>query len=132
MPPLPAAANGRYRAKEFIMLLNEHMSKPLFQQSDIPVPPGILIHGGEQANARPSFPLPWYLKAQVPAGGRGKAGGIFRVRPCGRVHSRRRHHIGAHLSRGIRFPCFGLNPPATLNENFTFLYPSPAPVVACC
>ncbi|MDD3313480.1 succinate--CoA ligase subunit alpha [Pseudodesulfovibrio sp.] len=61
------------------MLLNEHQSKTLFEQSGIPVPQGVAVFPGEEAEIRPPFPLPWFLKAQALTGGRGKAGGILRV-----------------------------------------------------
>ncbi len=56
------------------MRLDEHTSKTLLTQRGIPVPPGVLM----EATARPEapFPLPWVLKAQLPLGGRGKAGGV--------------------------------------------------------
>ncbi|MEF3696358.1 ATP-grasp domain-containing protein [Desulfolutivibrio sp.] len=59
------------------MRLCEHASKLIFATAGIPVPPGILIHPGQAAT--PPFPPPWYLKSQVAAGGRGKAGGIVRI-----------------------------------------------------
>ncbi|WP_018125263.1 succinate--CoA ligase subunit alpha [Desulfovibrio oxyclinae] len=61
------------------MLLNEHQSKLLFEEAGIPVPQGIAITPAEVEQKRPRFPTPWFLKAQVLAGGRGKAGGILRV-----------------------------------------------------
>lgn len=56
------------------MRFDEHASKVLLEQAGIPVPQGVLApeHGPLSA----PFPLPWILKAQVLAGGRGKAGGI--------------------------------------------------------
>ncbi|GAB7022805.1 succinate--CoA ligase subunit alpha [Salidesulfovibrio brasiliensis] len=61
------------------MLLNEHKSKLLFEEAGIPVPEGIAVTPEESDTKRPQFSLPWFLKAQVLAGGRGKAGGILRV-----------------------------------------------------
>ena len=61
------------------MLLNEHLSKMLFQEAGIAVPQGIAFTPDTVRGSRPGFPLPWYLKAQVLTGGRGKAGGILRV-----------------------------------------------------
>ena len=56
------------------MLLIECDGKALFEASGIPVPEGVVVTGGE----RPPLPGegPWLVKAQVPAGGRGKAGGV--------------------------------------------------------
>lgn len=61
------------------MLLNEHKSKLLLAEAGIAVPEGILLAPQALEQIRPSFGPPWYLKAQVLAGGRGKAGGIVRV-----------------------------------------------------
>lgn len=56
------------------MKLNEHNSKQLFSEVGLPVPSGILLGPHEKQSV--PFDLPWVLKSQVLAGGRGKAGGI--------------------------------------------------------
>ena len=61
------------------MLLNEHTSKLLFAEAGLAVPDGILLSPQTLGHAEPPFALPWFLKAQVLAGGRGKAGGILRI-----------------------------------------------------
>ncbi|MGL1862441.1 MAG: succinate--CoA ligase subunit alpha [Pseudodesulfovibrio sp.] len=61
------------------MLLNEHKSKILFQNGNVPTPQGEAVYPGQEDNFAPNFPLPWFLKSQVLTGGRGKAGGILRV-----------------------------------------------------
>ncbi len=61
------------------MLLDEHQSKQLFAEVGINIPEGILLTPQSLHQVEPAFPLPWYLKAQVLAGGRGKAGGILKV-----------------------------------------------------
>lgn len=58
------------------MNLNEHQSKRLFAELGIAVPDGLLLRPNDVADCVPPFPFPWMLKAQVLAGGRGKAGGI--------------------------------------------------------
>lgn len=57
------------------MLLIEADGKALFAAHGIPVPAGVLVTG-----AMPDLPGdgPWMVKAQVPVGGRGKAGGVVR------------------------------------------------------
>ncbi|WP_207263607.1 succinate--CoA ligase subunit alpha [Desulfovibrio sp. Huiquan2017] len=61
------------------MLLDEHNSKLLFDKAHLPVPRGSAVFPGEEDDFAPDFPLPWFLKAQVLSGGRGKAGGILRL-----------------------------------------------------
>jgi len=60
------------------MNLHEYQAKQLFRQYNIPVPNGIVIHDkSEAANAvRELAGKKWVVKAQVHAGGRGKAGGV--------------------------------------------------------
>ena len=57
------------------MLLIEADGKTLFAEQSIPVPAAVLA-----TDVVPPLPGegPWIVKAQVPAGGRGKAGGIIR------------------------------------------------------
>ncbi len=67
------------------MLLNEHQSKLLFAEAGLHTPNGILLRPSDLA--RDLAPLlaslgergPWFCKAQVQTGGRGKAGGILRA-----------------------------------------------------
>jgi succinyl-CoA synthetase beta subunit len=58
------------------VLLIEADGKALFAEHGIPVPEGIVVTGGV-----PPLPGegPWMVKAQVPVGGRGQAGGIVRA-----------------------------------------------------
>jgi succinyl-CoA synthetase beta subunit len=57
------------------MLLIEADGKSLFRQVGIPVPDGVVV---ETETPLPALPGdgPWVVKAQVPVGGRGKAGGV--------------------------------------------------------
>jgi succinyl-CoA synthetase alpha subunit len=63
------------------MQLDEHRSKLLFETSGLPVPPGIKVVCPPESGAHPAppFPGPWYVKALVAGGGRGKAGGVLRA-----------------------------------------------------
>lgn len=61
------------------MLLDEHQSKRLFSEAGIMVPKGVLCAPGNYQQATPELSFPWFLKAQVLSGGRGKAGGVLRV-----------------------------------------------------
>jgi succinyl-CoA synthetase beta subunit len=56
------------------ILLLEHDAKILLSRRGLTVPEGDLTD--VTAPGIPSFSAPWVVKAQVPAGGRGKAGGI--------------------------------------------------------
>ncbi len=60
------------------MNLHEHQSKALFKQFNIPVPAGEAAFDAEKALAiaRQLGGDSWIVKAQVHAGGRGKAGGV--------------------------------------------------------
>jgi succinyl-CoA synthetase beta subunit len=55
------------------MMLLEHHAKELLGRSGIPVPAGIMVSSVDEAGA---IAIPVVVKAQVPVGGRGKAGGI--------------------------------------------------------
>src|SRR6478735_6153021 len=62
----------------YAMMLLEHDAKVLLAGNGIPVPFGYL-GTADYAASSPSLPFPQIVKAQVAAGGRGKAGGIRRV-----------------------------------------------------
>ncbi|NIR61302.1 MAG: ADP-forming succinate--CoA ligase subunit beta [Gammaproteobacteria bacterium] len=62
------------------MQLHEHQAKTLLREHAIPVPPGrVAGSGAEAAAAGEALGGPWVVKAQVHAGGRGKAGGVRRA-----------------------------------------------------
>ncbi len=63
------------------MNLHEYQAKALFRQYDIPTLPGKVARSPEEAvdAARQLGGSGWVVKAQVHAGGRGKAGGVKRV-----------------------------------------------------
>lgn len=64
------------------MNLHEYQAKALLKQYQLPVPQGKVVHSKEEAAALVET-LPeqsWVVKAQVHAGGRGKSGGIQRVK----------------------------------------------------
>ena len=68
------------------MLILEHDAKAMLADHGVPAPLGMLVAQGE-SYAAPPFPAPWVVKAQVPVGGRGKAGGI-RIAPDASALSR--------------------------------------------
>ena len=64
------------------MKLHEYQSKEIFRNFGIPVPRGHVVTTAEavpEVTAKLGKP-PWVIKAQVHAGGRGKAGGVRVVR----------------------------------------------------
>jgi succinyl-CoA synthetase beta subunit len=67
-----------HREASVPMNLHEYQSKQLFARYGIPVPNGLVAANGEEAAeaARKLGGSKWVVKAQVHAGGRGKAGGV--------------------------------------------------------
>jgi len=60
------------------MNLHEYQAKKLFEEYSIPVSPGLPAHSIKEAlqQASAQHGNGWVIKAQVHAGGRGKAGGV--------------------------------------------------------
>ena len=77
------------------MLLVEADGKTLFRTAGIAVPLGIEAHQGE-APALPGAG-PWMVKAQVPAGGRGKAGGVVRCADAGEARAALARQLGLRI-----------------------------------
>jgi len=70
----------RCPSTEFLVRLFEFQAKELFRNYGLPLPRSMLVHNlSEVANAFGSLRHPVVLKAQVLAGGRGKAGGVVVV-----------------------------------------------------
>src|SRR3970282_259119 len=100
------------------MYLLEHDAKEILSAHGIPAPAGVLIESTDAINASALPPGPWIVKAQVAAGGRGKAGAIRRGATLSRAAKnadtvlgpRRSGHRGgsarAHLQRAgpARYP----------------------------
>ncbi|MEF2229520.1 MAG: succinate--CoA ligase subunit alpha [Pseudodesulfovibrio sp.] len=99
------------------MLLNEHMSKTLFAKSGVPVPRGVAVFPGEERDVIPPFPLPWFLKAQVLTGGRGKAGGILRVDDGTQFISSARKILGLTI-KSHAVPFLRVEPDAGIRREF--------------
>jgi succinyl-CoA synthetase alpha subunit len=59
------------------MLLTEHAGKELLAEAGIAVPAGVVLSPGQVPGFVPPFAGPYFLKAQVLRGGRGKAGGVL-------------------------------------------------------
>jgi succinyl-CoA synthetase beta subunit len=76
------------------MLLIEADGKTLFTEHGIPVPPAVLVTA--TGSALPGHG-PWMVKAQVPVGGRGKAGGIVRCDSPTAVATAVKNLLGSRL-----------------------------------
>ncbi len=61
-----------------VMKIHEYQAKEIFRKYNIPVPRGRVAHTKEEVIqvAKELGSLPVVIKAQVHAGGRGKAGGV--------------------------------------------------------
>ena len=58
------------------MLLLEYEGKEILREYGIPTPSGVVVAKDAISSSQPSLCFPAVLKAQVPTGGRGRAGGI--------------------------------------------------------
>jgi succinyl-CoA synthetase beta subunit len=81
------------------MNLHEYQAKQLFEDYGIPVPAGKPAHTIEEAlqNATELGGEGWVVKAQVHAGGRGKAGGVKVVTSTEELESTARSLLGSQL-----------------------------------
>lgn len=74
---LPYANLRTTRVESFIqVLMLEHDAKEVLSTKGIPAPLGVLTN---DPGLSPPFTGPWFVKAQIPVGGRGKEGGIRRA-----------------------------------------------------
>jgi succinyl-CoA synthetase beta subunit len=82
------------------MNLHEYQSKDVFRRYGIPVPAGkVALSVEEAAAAAESLGGPvWVVKAQVHAGGRGKAGGVKVVKDVGAVRKAAEGMLGQRLT----------------------------------
>ncbi len=81
------------------MNIHEYQAKALFSQYGVPVPQGQIATTGETAkqHAQTLAGNAWMVKAQVHAGGRGKAGGVKKVESLDQVVQMTDSLIGTHL-----------------------------------
>ncbi len=81
------------------MNLHEYQSKQLFAEYGIPVLPGQVANSADQARAAAATlgGDAWVVKAQVHAGGRGKAGGVKKVSGQGELQAVARALLGVKL-----------------------------------
>ena len=81
------------------MNLHEYQAKQLFAEYGIPVQDGMIAHDGFEAlkNAKNLGGDAWLVKAQVHAGGRGKAGGVKFTKDINEVKETADRLIGSQL-----------------------------------
>ncbi len=81
------------------MKIHEYQAKELFKSYHIPIPRGAVAKTPEEALhvAEQIGPGPYVLKAQVHAGGRGRAGGIRVVNDLKEIHKTARDMFGKRL-----------------------------------
>ena len=100
------------------MLLNEHLSKTLLKEAaGIPVPTGVKITAKDLPELEPYFPLPWILKAQVPVGGRGKAGGIKKIESQKEYETIARQILSMEI-KGNNVPFLRAEPAIDIRQEF--------------
>jgi len=82
-----------------ILNLTEFEGKQIWQKYGIPVPKGVLISSAEQASsALRDLKPPCMVKAQIPAGKRGKAGGIKAAHSISEVQKAVSELLGAKVN----------------------------------
>ncbi|MGB9117336.1 ATP-grasp domain-containing protein, partial [Bradyrhizobium sp.] len=86
------------------MLLIEADGKSLFRQVGIPIPDGVVVEIDTPLPALPGDG-PWVIKAQVPVGGRGKAGGVAICRTRQEVVDAVRRMIGQSIRGHVVRAC---------------------------
>src|SRR5215469_11017249 len=93
--PQPWVRPGRASS----MNLHEYQAKQLFSQYGIPVPSGRVAATADEAvaAARALGGSIWVIKAQVHAGGRGKAGGVKLAREIEAVRTAAERMLGKPL-----------------------------------
>ena len=99
------------------MMLLEHDAKMLLGQFGVPVPEGVLVADAADAS---SVRYPCFVKAQVPVGGRGKAGGIVRVESVAELREALGRLVGSRI-RGHRVHECRLEQPASGQECYISL-----------
>ncbi len=87
------------------MLLVEADGKTLFRKHGLSIPPGVAAAGsGLGATALPGDG-PWVVKAQVPVGGRGKAGGVVLCRTRDEVEAALSRIVGSSIGGHVVGTC---------------------------
>ena len=85
------------------MKLLEYQAKEILASLGIPIPPGMVARNAAEAAAAFSKLGPVAVKAQVPVGGRGKAGGIKLAKTADEARSAAAQIIGMDI-KGFKVP----------------------------
>jgi len=120
------------------MNIHEYQAKELLKKYGVTVPVGRLVEeGGELEDraehaardvARERNNSVWVVKAQIHAGGRGKAGGVKVCKDLNAVKAAAKDIMGKTLvtpqtgAQGKKVHKFGLKKPLTLRANFTWAW----------
>ncbi|MGV6818548.1 MAG: ADP-forming succinate--CoA ligase subunit beta [Thiotrichales bacterium] len=108
------------------MNLHEYQAKKLFQEHGIPVPEGLLLQSEEGISAALTRfgESGCVVKAQVHAGGRGKAGGVLLAHSIDEIQAAINELLGGHLvtpqtdSEGLPINALLLEPLADIAHEF--------------
>lgn len=106
------------------MLLLEADGKRLFEQAGISIPSGIFIRESQREYALPGSG-PWIAKAQVPVGGRGKAGGVKPLTHAGELPELLRELFGLSI-RGCKAQAVLVEQACSGDEHYLALMVDPA------
>ncbi len=84
---------------EAVLKVHEYQAKEIFAKYGLPVTPGKVVkHLSEVEDALQQFPNgPWVVKAQIHAGGRGKAGGVKLAKSEGELRQKASDILGMTL-----------------------------------
>ena len=103
------------------MMLLEHDAKVLLAQFGISIPVGVLAN----RSARPTVSYPFFVKVQIPVGGRGKAGGIVKANNASELEQALHKLVGATV-RGHRVHECRIEQPASGQECYVSLMLDPS------
>jgi succinyl-CoA synthetase beta subunit len=105
------------------MLMVESDGKALLRSCGIAVPEGTVVAAGETPTL--SGADPWIVKAQVPVGGRGKAGGVIRCDNAAAVNATLKRMFDISIKGHLVHRCL-VEHPATGTETYLSLMLDPA------
>ncbi len=103
------------------MMLLEHDAKVLLAQFGISIPVGVLANHSNH----PAVSYPCFVKVQIPVGGRGKAGGIFKANNASELEQALHKLVGATV-RGHRVHECRIEQPASGQECYVSLMLDPS------